>query len=114
MSKGVVSASGGSPGEAGGGRFRASEEGRGPSCLRAAEGSKGPSAALPKNLKGWEEFLPSLLGSGAQGPGHVQVCFGESTFHRMGVHLTGQGDSGLSLKGPFRLSTLTVVGSNKG
>ena len=51
--------------EAGGGLFRASKEGRGLSCLRAAEGSKGPSAALPKNLKGWEEFLPSLLGSRA-------------------------------------------------
>lgn len=108
VSKGVVSESGGNPGEAGDGLFQASEEGR--RLAVVSEQRRGAWALLlrfPKNLKGWEEFLPSLLGSRAQGPGQVQVCFGESTFHRMGMPLTGQGDPGLSLEGPFHFSTLT-------
>ena len=95
-----------------------SRQGRAPAagCRPVSEQWRGAWAlplCFPKNPKGWEEFLPSFLGSRAQGPGQVQVCFGESTFHRMGMHLTGQGDPGLSLEGLFHFSTLTVLGSNR-
>ena len=66
-----------------------------------------------KNITGWEELFTSVLGSGAQGSDKVQVCYGESTLNRLGIHLIGQVDPGLSLKGLFNFSTLNMVGSNK-
>lgn len=105
------------PREAGGGLFRHGGRAPAASCRPVSEQWRGAWALplrFPKNPKGWEEFLPSFLGSRAQGPGHIQVCFGESTFHRMGMRLTGQGDPGVSLEGLFHFSTLTVVGSNRG
>ena len=66
------------------------------------------------NTKGWEDFLTCALCSGAQGTGEVQLCPGESTCHRIGIHLTGQVNAGLSCKESLdNFSTLNVVGSNK-
>lgn len=48
------------------------------------------------------------------GTGEVQLCPAESTFNRVGMHLTGQVNAGLSCKQLFHnFSALNLVGSNK-
>lgn len=66
-----------------------------------------------QSTKGWEAFLTCALCFRAQGTGEVQQCRGESTFNRIGTHLTGRVNLGLSCKELFNFSTLNLVVSNK-